>query len=151
MHSIYDDFDPLAQRLLDLVDAEGFRVWPLLDTDDIPHWFSHRTVLLGDAAHPLVPFGFSGAAMAIEDAVTLGVLMDVVDDQTELENRLAFYETLRRPRVERVRQSGRMIGRGLESVEFLSEYRRFLEDYDAVQAARDALQAHPTRRNSDGT
>jgi salicylate hydroxylase len=35
------------------------------------HWSKGRVTLLGDAAHPMVPFMAQGACMAIEDAVVL--------------------------------------------------------------------------------
>ena len=47
--SIYKDFDPRATRLFELADPEGFRVWKLVDMDEIPTWSRNSTVLLGDA------------------------------------------------------------------------------------------------------
>lgn len=45
--------------------------------DDIPNWSSNHTVLLGDACHPVSPFGFPGTSMAIEDALTFSTLLPV--------------------------------------------------------------------------
>ena len=45
--------------------------WGLFDRDPMPTWTRGRITLLGDAAHPMLPFLSQGAAMAIEDAFVL--------------------------------------------------------------------------------
>ena len=47
--SIYKDFDARLIRLIELADPQGFRVWKLVDMDEIATWSRHKTVLLGDA------------------------------------------------------------------------------------------------------
>jgi salicylate hydroxylase len=51
---------------------EGTAKWALYDRDPLDVWVQDRVALLGDAAHPMLPFLGLGAAMAIEDAVVLG-------------------------------------------------------------------------------
>ncbi len=46
--------------------------WALFDRDPIPQWVQGRVALLGDSAHPMLPFLGLGAATGIEDAVILG-------------------------------------------------------------------------------
>lgn len=48
---------------------------PLLDRDPVPTWRDGRVVLLGDAAHPMLPAGSNGASQAIIDARVLGAAM----------------------------------------------------------------------------
>jgi 2-polyprenyl-6-methoxyphenol hydroxylase-like FAD-dependent oxidoreductase len=67
--------------------------------DPLPRWSEGRIVLLGDAAHATTPGVGQGAAMAIEDAVVLAAQLAATDD---LAAGLARYESIRRPRVERV-------------------------------------------------
>jgi salicylate hydroxylase len=45
--------------------------WGLLGREPLPEWTVGRATLLGDAAHPMLPFLGQGAGMAIEDAVIL--------------------------------------------------------------------------------
>jgi salicylate hydroxylase len=137
--SIYKDFDPVAIRLLELANPDSLRVWKLMDLDDIPRWSVNRTVLLGDACHVVVPFGFSRAAMAFEDAVTLTVLLPSNVTLDQIENRLKLYETIRRPRVKRVREASRELATGKENVTFMLEYGEFLGSHDAVEYAKDKL------------
>jgi len=71
-------------------------------------WASGRTLRIGDAAHPMLPFLAQGAVMALEDAVVLGdTLADTPDD---LLPALARFESLRRRRVARVVQASQRNG-----------------------------------------
>jgi len=63
------DFAPEVPRLV----ARGETVFrsALYDRDPLRRWTLDAVTLLGDAAHPMLPFMAQGAAMAIEDAVVL--------------------------------------------------------------------------------
>jgi salicylate hydroxylase len=61
--------------------------------------------LLGDAAHPMLPFLAQGAAMAIEDAAVLARELSVSPDDGVAA--LRRYEAARRPRTTRVQQAAR--------------------------------------------
>ncbi|QCB44763.1 FAD-dependent monooxygenase [Hydrogenophaga sp. PAMC20947] len=77
---------PACGDLLAMVDAvRGWKLWPLNDRAPVAGAHEHaqgRVALLGDAAHPLRPYLAQGAAMAIEDAWTLGRLTDPANGQT---------------------------------------------------------------------
>jgi salicylate hydroxylase len=66
---------PACTYLQDLVGAIGFwRLWPLSIRPPMQGAYEHakgRVALLGDAAHPMVPYLAQGAGMAIEDAAAL--------------------------------------------------------------------------------
>ena len=68
------------RHLLEMVDAvPHWTLWPLNDRPPISGPQEHargRVALLGDAAHPLRPYLAQGAAMALEDAWTLGQLVE---------------------------------------------------------------------------
>jgi salicylate hydroxylase len=55
-----------------LAAAARWRAWPLYCRPSIASFSLGRIALLGDAAHPMVPFLAQGAAQAIEDAGALG-------------------------------------------------------------------------------
>ena len=45
--------------------------WAMMVREPLPNWTNGRVTLLGDAAHPTLPFLAQGAAMAIEDGCIL--------------------------------------------------------------------------------
>ncbi len=45
--------------------------WALFDRDPLPEWVRGYATLIGDAAHPMLPFLGQGAAMGIEDGLVL--------------------------------------------------------------------------------
>ena len=68
----------------------------LYDREPLPDWQVGRIVLLGDAAHPMMPFYAQGAAQSIEDAYVLAGCIAAAQDRP-LEA-LARYVKLRQPR-----------------------------------------------------
>lgn len=54
--------------------------WALLSRKPIPEWTKGRVTLLGDAAHPMLPFMAQGAVMAIEDGLMLARALEAYDD-----------------------------------------------------------------------
>lgn len=65
----YVAYHPEARALLDACDT--VLKTALYERDPMPAWARGRMALLGDAAHPMLPFMAQGAGMAIEDAVVL--------------------------------------------------------------------------------
>lgn len=60
---------PIVTRLIEESD-QLFR-WALFDRAPLERWVEDKVAILGDAAHPMLPFMAQGAAMAIEDAWVL--------------------------------------------------------------------------------
>src|SRR5215510_3527328 len=60
-----------------------FRRWMLLHREPVENWSRGRVTLLGDAAHFMLQYMAQGAAMAMEDAVALGVCADAADGDFE--------------------------------------------------------------------
>lgn len=97
-------FNPDIVRLLD--SSENPTFWPLYQAGP-GRWHNGRdTVLIGDAAHAMMPFAAQGAAMAIEDAFELAGTMAGSDSGKPLPvpQALATFEALRLPRIEKARK-----------------------------------------------
>ena len=63
-------------RVGELIAAAGhIGRWSVLDRAPLPRWVKGRVALLGDAAHPMLPFYAQGAGQAIEDAAALAVCL----------------------------------------------------------------------------
>ena len=99
----YADWHPRLRKLLART-GDVFK-WGLFDRDPMTSWTVGRVTLLGDAAHPMLPFLSQGAAMAIEDGYVLArALVEVPGD---LSAKLAAYEADRLPRTRRVQLGAR--------------------------------------------
>ena len=90
----YDDWQ------LDFIDAAGlFRstpkiyVFPMIDRDPLPRWSFGRVTLMGDAAHPMYPWGANGGSQAIMDADALAACF--VEARDDIQAAMAQYETRR--------------------------------------------------------
>jgi 2-polyprenyl-6-methoxyphenol hydroxylase-like FAD-dependent oxidoreductase len=68
--------------------------YPLVDRDPLPWWGTGPVTLLGDAAHPMYPYGGNGAAQAILDARALA---RALSGSATVAGGLAEYEAQRRP------------------------------------------------------
>jgi salicylate hydroxylase len=68
----------------------------LYDREPLSSWHVGRVVLLGDAAHPMLPFLAQGAAQSIEDAYVLAGCISTWPEQPT--QGLAEYVRLRQPR-----------------------------------------------------
>jgi salicylate hydroxylase len=87
-------------RIVDLLRrATEPTVWPLYQVSDGAWHRGEEIVLIGDAAHAMMPFAAQGAAMAIEDAFELASF--VADGKP-----LAAFADHRKSRIARVRSRG---------------------------------------------
>ena len=143
---IHKGWDPRAIRLIELADQEGFRIWKLMDMDDIPTCSRNHTVLIGDACHPVLPFSFSGASMAIEDAITLSTFLDKDTKREDIPGLLKLYEEIRNPRVRHVRDEGRKRTQIKANKEDMEAYGNFLQNHDAVKYAKEKLAEYRERK-----
>jgi salicylate hydroxylase len=98
-------FSGWAEAARDLLRvAPDWRKWPLFDCDPIASWTAGRVALMGDAAHPMLPFLAQGAAQAIEDAGALG---EVLARGQNVEASLRAYLEARHARATRVQRESR--------------------------------------------
>ena len=91
-----------------LQQATDWRRWSLYELSRVAHWSVGRVTLLGDAAHPTLPFFAQGGALALEDAI---VLADQIAAADGIESAFATYETLRMRRALAVVATARRNGR----------------------------------------
>ena len=96
-----------AKALLEMV--KTWRCWSLFRLKSLPSWTEGRMALLGDAAHPVLPYLAQGAALAIEDAVTLAASLKACGGDALV----AFprYQSLRVDRAARVQAQAARFGR----------------------------------------
>jgi salicylate hydroxylase len=93
----FTDFCPEVRALLDR--AEEVYLWGLFRHPVAGTWHGGDLALLGDAAHPTLPFLAQGANMALEDAYTLRACLN---SDPDTEDALSRYQELRRLRCMRI-------------------------------------------------
>jgi salicylate hydroxylase len=99
-HFAAEQWAPAALSLVRLPDA--WLKWTLYDRPPLRRWSQDEVALLGDAAHPMLPYLAQGAAMAIEDAaVAAQCLARMPDDAAKA---LRIYCAIRRARTAKVQR-----------------------------------------------
>jgi 6-hydroxynicotinate 3-monooxygenase len=73
----YEGFHPDARLILE--STPEVRKWALAIRDPLARWTDDRMIVIGDAAHPMVPYMAQGAGSAMEDAVVLARCLAGVD------------------------------------------------------------------------
>ncbi len=91
-------FSPVLQEFISL--GREWRKWSLAAVPPLRQWSEGRVTLLGDAAHPPVPFLAQGGVMALEDAVTVADALAAAKGDVAAAFRA--YEQVRKPRIARV-------------------------------------------------
>jgi salicylate hydroxylase len=136
-----------------LAAPERWQKWALYDRPPYWHWGRGPVTLLGDAAHPMLPFLAQGAAMAIEDgAVLAGELAHASGDP---QRALRAYEAARRQRTARLQRGARRndllyhfgwpAGAFRDAVLRLLGGERLLAQYDWIFGWRPQAPADPTQ------
>jgi salicylate hydroxylase len=88
--------------------AIQWRAWPLYSRPSLTSFSIGRVALVGDAAHPMVPFLAQGAAQAIEDA---GALLRSLARVEDIPAALSVYSRGRVGRAARVQREALRLGR----------------------------------------
>lgn len=107
---VYKDFHPRIRALLNKVDPADLKVYPFFDLERLPTFASERMALIGDAAHPFTPHLAQGGAMALEDAVSLAIMLEKSVTSAEVPLRLQLYNQARYERTSTIQEYSRQVG-----------------------------------------
>jgi salicylate hydroxylase len=86
------------RAIIDAADKDHCYCWAMNDRVPVHNWSTRRATLLGDAAHPTLPYMAQGAAMAVEDAAVLARSLETF----EVDKGLDIYSSHRSVRTERI-------------------------------------------------
>jgi salicylate hydroxylase len=101
------EFTGWDERVRELVaGAPAAWLYALYDREPLERWTAGRVALLGDAAHPMLPFFAQGAGQAIEDAAVLALCLGEATPHGA-EAALLRYERARWERASRVQRASR--------------------------------------------
>jgi salicylate hydroxylase len=70
---------PIIQTIIDAADKDQCYRWSLHNRAPTRNWSTNLATLLGDSAHPTLPYLAQGAAMAIEDGAVLTRALSLAD------------------------------------------------------------------------
>lgn len=98
----YQNFHPDAQALL--ANCTKVTKSALHVREPMAKWAKGCATIMGDAAHPMVPFMAQGACMAIEDAVVLARCLEGAG-KADIPAALEKYEAERKPRTAKIQEN----------------------------------------------
>lgn len=118
----FEGWNEIVRALVELTLQGECYKWALLVRDPLASWSTGRVTLLGDAAHPMVPYLAQGAVMAVEDA---WILAACIDRDADSGSALRNYEQARLARTAKMQaaawEQGRLnhaVGRDANGEEF---------------------------------
>lgn len=87
--------------------------WPLMNGSRLQTWISRsqKLVILGDAAHAMVPYMSQGAAMAVEDGAALAAAISEATSKEEVPKALRVFEKERMQRSYEMQSASLVNGR----------------------------------------
>jgi salicylate hydroxylase len=111
LRELYADFHPNVLQLIDAIEPAALYKWGLRVREPLAQWTLGRVSMLGDAAHPMLPFLGQGAVMAIEDGMVLGRCFAKAMSPQEA---LRLYESVRKDRANAVHVHSRERARAMQ-------------------------------------
>lgn len=109
--NLYKHFSSWPSQVHELFEKIlSWKKWALFDLPKLPKWSHGKVALIGDAAHPMMPFLAQGAAMAIEDAAVLAKSLTLAK-RLYPEEAFQFYEQERKARCLRVQKTAHNLGK----------------------------------------
>lgn len=95
----YVGWHSTIQTIIDAADHDQCYRWALNTRKPLLFWSTRRVTLLGDSAHPTLPYLAQGAVMAIEDSA---VLTRCLDARSDIAEALDLYQRNRIERTTRI-------------------------------------------------
>ncbi|HRW29688.1 MAG TPA: FAD-dependent monooxygenase, partial [Emcibacteraceae bacterium] len=95
----YAGWNKEIQTIIDNIDKDQCFLWALNNRKPVDNWRTDRAVIMGDAAHPTLPYMASGAVMAIEDGA---VLMRSINANNDVAEALDMFQRNRLDRTARI-------------------------------------------------
>lgn len=159
------NFHPATPRIASMASEDGIRVHQLFERPPLESFVRGKTIIIGDAAHVMLPTHAAGCAVAIESASVLEVLFKGLEDYSDegrasiIKERLQLFDKLRIPRcnltmiasnagpeglkIPGVQQEIRRFYRGPlppeDALPWSDEFREVLFHHDAFEVARQAM------------
>ena len=147
---LFAGWHPQVRALI--AETEQVFKWALFDRPPLDTWTRRRVALLGDAAHPMLPYMAQGASQSIEDAFVLAGCLAA--DQDHPQRAIEAYAARRRERTAAVQNASRDASRVVrltDSEEVQARNARLAESPEAPVARFDWIWSYDVERSmADG-
>ena len=101
----FEGWNPSITQLIKSIESGALFRWALFDRSPLAKWSQGHVTLLGDAAHPMLPFIAQGAAMAVEDSWVLA--QEISQSGRSIAKSLEAYQDLRLTRTSKVQAASK--------------------------------------------
>lgn len=154
MDKMLESFNDFPDQLKEILKrSPEVALWQLRDIDPLETWVRGRTILIGDAAHAMLPIQGQGASQSVEDAEALQAVFEDVHaplSRDEVHQRLIEACNIRHERASLIQRYSRQ---GARAATAKGEKRvtlnpgEFLEYCCTYDGARDWQQKHKISQN----
>jgi salicylate hydroxylase len=125
-----------SDLILKLDDTTDFYKWGVYTRPSLQTLYSKNITLLGDAAHPIVPFIGQGGCLALEDAYLFGKL--IISSDMEFSIAQENYQKIRMSRIKKIKTLSERQGHlNHISNKLISSIRNFIMNHMQFIAMRD--------------
>ncbi|KAL3299054.1 salicylate hydroxylase [Colletotrichum asianum] len=126
----FEDFPPWLHTIMRSL--SNVKLYQLRDADPLPSYRRGHVALIGDAAHPMVPYQGQGANQALEDAEALRLFLRPGLTSNDLAGVLKTWDSARRQRASQVQLNSRVAAAKV-SPEVILQRMRFNWTYDGIE------------------
>jgi salicylate hydroxylase len=126
------------QIVIDALDKDACYRYALNNRPPVSNWSTGKATLLGDSAHPTLPYMASGAVMAIEDAA---VLSRCLEKNNDVSNAILQYQNNRLDRTSRI-VNGSTQSRALYRIEDVQEMRNAFHENNLNKSRAEWLYSY---------
>ena len=102
--SDYKDWHTTVKEIINSTDK--IYKWGLFENKPLPNWVSKRSIIVGDAAHPMSPSYGQGANTALEDAVIL--YRSIMHFKNDSESALKKFQKNRKSRTQKIQKASKL-------------------------------------------
>ena len=134
----FEGWHPSIQTVIDAIDPDACYRYALNNRPPVQNWSTERATLLGDSAHPTLPYMASGAAMAIEDAA---VITRCLEQSSSIAQALQLFQRNRIDRTSKI-VVGSTESRGLYRIEDVTQMRQAFSNQDLTKSRAQWLYSY---------
>jgi len=111
MEQQFKDWDFRLTKIIKMI--QSTLKWPLMSGRPLKRWVapSGKLLVVGDAAHLMLPYMSEGAAMAVEDGAALAQALNEVETDSQQEEALRVFERVRILRTSQMQEASLINGK----------------------------------------